>query len=155
MPHLEGAHVALPFARYRQGGQTLLGAPAWGDGSSRHGYGISVFAECGTACVYCDRELAEPYEAWLDVSVDHVVPQSTVTFGYPREWVHDLINLVTACRACNEFLNAYRVTDLLPVTLAEFCDLRDRHFGEKRRWVLERHALERTRYEAWRKAARS
>lgn len=54
--------------------------------------------------------LSEPYEAWLDVSIDHVIPRGTVKrLGYPQDWVEDIANLVTSCRACNEFLNGYRV----------------------------------------------
>jgi hypothetical protein len=141
----------LPFNRYREGGRELLGAPAWGDGSSRHGYGIPVLAECGLNCVYCGCDLGGTYEAWLGFSVDHVIPGSTVKrLSYPAEWVHDLINLVTACRSCNEFLNAYRVDDPCPPELSEFCDLRDRHFLAKREWVIARHLVERGRYESWR-----
>ena len=145
--------VALPpFPRYRNGGRDLLGIPAWGDGTSRHGYGVPVFAECGTSCAYCGRDLGSEYADWLDLSVDHVIPTNTIkTLGYPREWVADLINLVAACRACNEFLNGYRVTESPPFDLAGFCDLRDRHFLEKRKWVLARHERERAQYEVWRK----
>ncbi len=71
--------------------------------------------ECGSNCVYCGLDLGNTYEAWLGFSVDHVIPGSTVArLGYPAEWVNDLINLVTACRSCNEFLNGYRVTDPTP-----------------------------------------
>ena len=141
----------LPFQRYIDGGRSLLGIPPWGDGSSRHGYGVPVFAACGACCAYCGRELGETYEAWLDLSVDHVIPTNTVkVLGYPREWVADLLNLVTACRACNEFLNGYRITDPPPHDLAGFCDLRDRHFLAKREWVTARHEREREHYGVWR-----
>ena len=78
------------------GAEPFLGPPAWGDGSSRNGYGLPVLEECGHHCVYCGRALGEPYESWLDFSVDHVVPAGTVGRGYPKEWVNDLINFVTA-----------------------------------------------------------
>lgn len=94
--------------------------------------------------------LSEPYEAWLDVSIDHVIPRETVKrLGYPRDWVEDIANLVTSCRACNEFLNGYRVTDPLPGTLEEFFALRDRHFVAKRSWVLARHEREQAQYRLW------
>jgi hypothetical protein len=110
-----------------------------------------VLRECGSACAYCGVELGASYEAWLAFSVDHVIPGSTVkALGYPGEWVHDVINLVTACRSCNEFLNGHRVNDPVPATLSEFCDLRDRHFIAKGMWAIARHATERERYEAWR-----
>ena len=35
---------------------------------------------------------------------------------------------MVCCRACNEFLNGYRVTDPPPATVDEFFKLRDRHF---------------------------
>ena len=83
----------------------------------------------------------------------HVIPASAVCdLGYPKEWIEDLVNLVTACRACNEFLNAYRVSDPVPADLEGFFDLRDRHFRAKRDWVLERHKRERERYDAWRES---
>jgi hypothetical protein len=114
-----------------------------------------VFAACGTRCVYCGRELGETYEAWLDLSVDHVIPTNTVkSLGYPAEWVADRLNLVTSCRACNEFLNGYRVKDPAPPDLPGFCQLRDRHFVAKRGWVLARHERERERYEVWRRSSR-
>jgi hypothetical protein len=142
----------LPFSTNRGAGRTLLGPAPLGDGSCRHGYGPPVFVECGTVCVYCGRELAAPYESWLDVSIDHVIPTESVgRLGYPREWVRDMANLVTACRACNEFLNGYRVSDPVPTSVADFFALRDRHFLAKGNWVLERHARERRRYELWRR----
>lgn len=142
--------VVVPFTRYRSGGRALLGRPPWGDGTCRHGYGPLVFAQCGTACVYCGRELGTAYEAWLDVSIDHVVPTETVKrLGYPREWIEDVANLVTSCRACNEFLNGYRVSEPAPATPEEFFAMRDRHFLAKRTWVLTRHEREREHYETW------
>ena len=140
----------LPFARYRNSGHELLGRPGWGDGSCRHGYGPPVFAECGTACVYCGRELGGSYESWLDLSIDHVVPGETVKrLGWPREWIEDIVNLVTCCRACNEFLNGYRVSDPAPASFEDFIALRDLHFSAKRAWVIDRHVRERAWYDAW------
>jgi hypothetical protein len=109
--------------------------------------------ECGTGCAYCGRELAEPYEAWLDLSVDHVVPTETIKrLDYPSEWVENLINLVTCCRTCNEFLNGYRIQRSAPTTLEEFVRLRDEVFFEKRRCALERHQKERADYLTWRES---
>jgi hypothetical protein len=140
---------ALPFDHYIGGGRELLGVPAWGDGSSRRGYGQAVFAQCRFACVYCGQEMETAYEAWLALSVDHVIPTGAgKRLGYPIEWIQDTANQVTCCRACNEFLNGYRVTDPAPVTVEEFFDLRDRHFLAKREWVLGRHASERAWYDA-------
>jgi hypothetical protein len=141
--------VALPFERYFGGGRRLLGSPAGGDGSSRRGYGVPVFRECGTRCAYCGYDMEGSYESWLNLSVDHVIPDGAARrLGYPREWVADTANLVTCCRACNEFLCHWKLSDPSPATVEEFFDLRDRHFREKRQWVLQRHQSERTWYDA-------
>lgn len=89
------------------------------------------------------------YEVWLSVSVDHVIPTgSGKRRGYPLHWIQDVANQVTCCRACNEFLNGYRVTDPPPATVEEFFALRDHHFRAKREWVQVRHDSERAWYEA-------
>jgi 5-methylcytosine-specific restriction endonuclease McrA len=96
------------------------------------------------SCAYCGRQLGNEYEAWLDLSIDHVVPGGTVKqFGWPREWIEDITNLVTCCRACNEFLNGYRVQGPAPPTVDDFFAARDVHFIEKRSRVIERHRTER------------
>ncbi|MGB9887201.1 MAG: HNH endonuclease [Moorellales bacterium] len=142
----------LPFDRYEGGGRRLLGPPPPGDGTCRHGYGPAVFRQCGLNCVYCGRFLGAPYEAWLDLSVDHVVPRhAAARLGIPSAWVEDLANLVTCCRACNEFLNQYKVKLALPppANLDAFFDLRDRVFLEKQELALRRHLEERARYRRW------
>lgn len=145
-----GDHAELPFGQYPMRGRGFLGPPPQGDGSCRRGYGRAVFNLCGTACVYCGHELGDSYEAWLGISIDHVIPTETVKrLGYSGDWVRDLSNLVTSCRACNEFLNGYRVTDAPPTTPEGFFDLRDRAFVEKRQLMLGRHDRERAWYENW------
>lgn len=145
-----------PFVRYASGGAELLGIPPWGDGTARHGYGRPVFAECGYQCVYCGFDMGAPYEAWLNLSVDHVVPGHLVKAGWPREWVLDRVNLVTCCRACNEFLNGYRLADpAVPKTFADFIAVRDDAFDQKRDLALARHTVERERYVAGRPAGPS
>jgi hypothetical protein len=137
-----------PFALYEGGGRMLLGRPTLGDGTCRTGYGPPVFAECGMTCVYCGRDLGALYESWLDLSIDHVIPRGTVgQLSWDVLWVEDIANLVTCCRACNEFSNGYRVTGSPPSSLEEFFDLRDQHFSAKRAWLADRHARERIRYE--------
>ena len=141
--------TGLPFDRYADGGRQLLGPPAMGDGSSRRGYGPPVFEQCGFRCAYCGYAMGGAYEPWLALSVDHVIPTGAATsLGYRPEWVRDIVNLVTCCRACNEFLNRYKVTDPAPATVEEFFDLRDRHFLAKREWALARHKTERAWYDA-------
>jgi 5-methylcytosine-specific restriction endonuclease McrA len=140
----------LPFEKYDKGGRELLGTPKTGDGTCRHGYGLPVFKQCGLGCSYCERPMDSPYEAWLDISVDHVVPRSMIKRGFPREWVEDISNLATCCRACNEFLNQYAVNTPPPAQLDEFHALRDRVFLEKKAHAQKRHHEERAWYEKWR-----
>ena len=140
----------LPFDRYKGGGKRLLGPPPSGDGTTRHGYGLAVMDQCGTRCVYCERDLEVPYESWLDLSIDHVVPQHTIKYRrYPEEWVKDLANIVISCRACNEFLNAVKVDAPAPKNLMEFFYLRDVVFCSKRKLALKRHSEEQTWYSLW------
>jgi hypothetical protein len=149
----EGNTSTNPFSRYSDGGTSLLGIPAWRDGTARHGYGPPVFDQCGYPCAYCGYDMAAPYEAWLSLSVDHVVPQHLTKAGWPSEWLLDLINLVTCCRARNEFLNRYRVaTTVSPASLSEFVDVRNRVYKEKLHQAQRRHAVERERYAAAREA---
>ena len=139
----------LPFDRYREKGRKLLGRPEQGDATCRHGYGLAVFAQCGLSCVYCGRFLGKPYDAWLDISVDHVIPRSIFWSNERREWIEDIANMVTCCRACNEFLNRFKVDVPLPESLSAFFDLRDRIFLEKREHALRRHKEESGWYERW------
>jgi hypothetical protein len=142
-----------PFDRYENGGRVLLGIPAGRDGSARHGYGPQVFAQCGFLCAYCGYDMASPYEAWLNLSVDHVVPQHLVRAGWKTDWLLDLVNLVTCCRACNEFLNGYRVADTKPPgSLDGFLRVRDSVYDAKLQHAQQRHAKERVRYAAARPA---
>lgn len=136
----------LPFDAYREGWRELLGAPRWGDGSSRRGYGVDVFSECGYVCVYCGLDMDTTYEGWLQLSVDHVMPSHLANKGYPAAWIEDITNMVTCCGACNEFLNGHRMNDDPPADQGSFLALRDRHFAEKRDTVRRRHADERAWY---------
>lgn len=142
----------LPFDRYSGNGKELLGRLKQGGGTSRHGYGLRVFDQCGTSCVYCDRILDDSYESWLDISIDHVIPKSknrTPWYSERKDWIEDLANIVTCCRACNEFLNGYRVKWDLPKNESEFFDLRDKAFVEKQNCARKRHQKERTLYKRW------
>lgn len=146
----------LPFDRYRGNGRKLLG-PLKIRGASRHGYGPSVFDQCGAFCAYCDRSLNNSYESWLDISIDHVIPKSknrTPWYSECKDWIEDLANIVTCCRACNEFLNGHKVDELPPNDVSEFFNLRDKVFIEKRNHARKRHQDERARYERWNAAER-
>jgi len=142
----------LPFGRYAGGGERLLGELR--NGSCRYDYGPPVFDQCGTVCVYCFRELGESYEMWLNLSVDHVVPAGTPWEGEAADWLQDVINCVTACRACNEFLNGYRCKATQPKTIAEFTAIRDQAFREKLLAAEARHAEEREGYAVWKRRGR-
>jgi len=80
----EPSGVATPFDRYEGGGRRLLGKPAWGNGSSRRGYGLVVFDQCGSVCVYCGYDMGAAYESWLNLSIDHVIPAGDVSATHPR-----------------------------------------------------------------------
>jgi hypothetical protein len=143
----------LPFDLYENGGTVPLGRPK--SATSRTGYGIDVVRRCGARCAYCDRNLLEPYEAWLDLSVDHVVPTSTIWYDKCANWLEDFFNIVTCCRACNEFLNRYKCSELAPENLPQFLTIRDRVFKDKRRRTRERHQEERRWYEDWKRSLAS
>lgn len=87
--------------------------------------------------------MGKRYEDWLQLSVGHVVPRGSRTQGYLDDWLEDIANLVTCCRACNEFSNGYRVREPDPTSLSAIFDARDRIFVEKQALVLSRHAQER------------
>jgi hypothetical protein len=137
----------LPFARYEGGGRRLLGIPPQRDGTARHGYGPPVFAQCGYACVYCGLDMRSTFEGWLQLSVDHVIPSQMKDRGYPADFVEDITNLVTCCRACNDFGNRLVVTDPPPTTHEAFLDLRDRVFRERRAAIIAKRNQERVIYE--------
>ena len=137
----------LPFDAYPGAGRRLLGRPPQGDVTARHGYGPPVFEICGYTCVYCGLEMASSYGAWLQISIDHVIPRSAGAQGWSATWLEDRVNLVTCCRACNEFTNAYEVHDPTPDDEAGFFALRDRHFRAKRDLARAAHARDRAWYQ--------
>lgn len=136
----------LPFARYEGGGRAPLGIPPQGDGTARHGYGPPVFAQCGYACVYCGLDMRESFESWLQLSVDHVIPRQMRDRGYETAWIEDISNLVTCCRACNDFGNRFVVNAPSPTTHEAFLDLRDRVFLERRAAIAAKRMQERAIY---------
>lgn len=133
----------LPFEAYPHRGRVLLGKPPWGDGTARRSYGVKALEWCGYRCAYCGLPMST-FEGWLQLSVDHVIPQQMQGKGYPAEWVLDAFNVVAACGACNGYFNRDPVIGEIPTTLEAFCDLRDRVFRERRARILERRASERS-----------
>jgi 5-methylcytosine-specific restriction endonuclease McrA len=141
----------LPFEKYPHGGNQLLKTPK-GD-SARRGYGVPTFnIDCGYVCVYCGFEMSYDYSTWLSISVDHVIPagnKMTPWASDRKSWIENRINLVTCCRACNEFLNQYPCNDPMPNALDEFVKIRDKVFREKKKKALGRHRKEREWYEEY------
>jgi len=143
----KGASKApTPFGGYPDGGSRLLGKPGTGDGTARHGYGRDVLRYCAYRCVYCDLDLST-FEGWLQLSIDHVVPQQMTAKGYASEWVLDKVNVVACCRACNDLFNRDPAVGPIPVDLAAFIDLRDRMYRERRHRILARREAERAWFE--------
>lgn len=124
-----------------------------GDGC-RKGYGAEVIKHWGSDCAYCGKDLLEDYESWLHLSVDHVVPSSVLkSWGSDyRKWVESRSNIVPCCRACNEFLNGYRVATDAPKDKSAFMALRNRALREKRDLALKKHEQEKLSYERLRRA---
>jgi len=136
--------TGVPFDCYEGGGRRRLGRPKQGDLTARHGYGPPVFQQCGYLCVYCGLDMGASFENWLQLSVDHVIPRQMARAGFPAELVEDITNLVTCCRACNEFGNRYIVTAPAPTSDAEFYELRDQVFIERKSMILAKREQERT-----------
>lgn len=124
------------------------------NGSSRTGYGRDAVAYWkASTCAYCGCELIDDYESWLHLSVDHVVPACVLkTWGTQyANWIGCRGNVVPCCRACNEFLNGYRVTGKAPKDEEAFIALRNRVLREKRDRALRRHEQEKLSYEQLRR----
>lgn len=141
---MTGPGVPLPFASYPNGGRELLGKP--GGSLARKGYGRDVLAWCGYACAYCGLDMSV-FEGWLQLSVDHVIPQQSVGTGFPPEWVHDRTNIVACCRSCNDLFNRDPHVTAVPASLERFYALRDRLYLARRARIIERRAEERAWFE--------
>jgi hypothetical protein len=141
------APPGLPFPSYPQGGRLLLGKPRWGNGTARRSYGVKALEWCGYRCAYCGLDMST-FEGWLQLSIDHVIPQQMQGAGYPAEWVLDAINVVAACMACNGYFNRDPVVDAVPATLEAFCVIRDRVFLERKERILTRRDVERAWFAA-------
>ncbi len=141
-----------PFRRLPGDGRKPLGYNDTTRGSFRTHYGPPVMKLWGAQCCYCERDLGGSYEVWLHASVEHVIPrQLSSKAGWPLEWTEDLANQVACCRACNEFLNGFKVIEPKPVNFEAFASVRDRVFLAKKAQVIRRHDQERALYTAWSK----
>ena len=147
-PHQPASVTPLPFGRYEHGGRQRLGRPRQGDVTARHGYGPPVFEQCGYACVYCGLDMRSTFEGWLQLSVDHVIPRQMKNLGYPADLVEDITNIVTCCRACNDFGNRYTVSTPAPAEgdIEAFYAIRDQVFRDRKAMLLAKREQERTVY---------
>lgn len=145
-PIADGDH-GVPFDAYPQGGRVLLGKPRSGDGTARRSYGVKALEWCGHRCAYCGLDMGT-FEGWLQLTIDHVIPQQMQGAGYPPDWVLDAINVVAACGACNGYFNRDPIIGVVPTTLEAFCALRDRVFMERKTRILERRATERAWFDS-------
>ena len=139
----------LPFAAYPGGGrEQLKRRPGW---NTRHSDAPEFMRLTRmTSCAYCGTSLTARFEDWLTTALDHVVPVSVCkSLKIDPAWVWNYSNTVLTCGACNGFCNRYRpeVDCSAPTTLAEFYDLRDRIFRERRKLIVARRAQERVFFE--------
>lgn len=138
-----------PFDSYPNGGRQRLGLPK--GGNCRHGYGRDFMRETGqTHCVYCGIDLTDPYENWLTMVLDHVVPASVCkAYGIPPELIWDFSNTVLACAACNGFCNRFRHSDDAAEVITEenFYDHRDVIFTKRKDLIADRRREERKFFE--------
>lgn len=134
----------IPFDSYPKNGRGLLGTIR--GSNCRKGYGLKFMRITGqTHCAYCNMNLSAPYENWLQMALDHVVPQSVcAAFSLSAEWTHDASNMVLACAACNGFGNRYRPKEQTPcpTSIEGFYDLRDQVFAERSVNIREKHEAE-------------
>lgn len=137
--------VSLPFDSYPGAGRKLLGRPT-GD-VARRGYGRKVLTWCDGRCTYCGLDMGG-FEGWLQLSVDHVVPQQAIGAGVPADWVRDASNVVACCRSCNDLFNRDPGVTTIPATLDAFYELRDTLFAARRTRIIERRATEKAWFEA-------
>ena len=127
----------------------LSGRIPWSSQSSRRGYGLPVFERSNYTCLYCKRDLKSTYENWLNISIEHIIPHSTLkVWGADFDiWIDDLSNTGACCRACNGFLTVFKLSSEAPKSLEEFYDLRDKVYLQKKELALRRHKVERTWFE--------
>ncbi len=92
--------------------------------TSRRGYGMKVFQRDNYTCQYCGFD-GRSFDGWLFLSVDHVVRVADGGANEPS-------NLITACRACNDFINRTTASGL----------------DEKKRGIGRRREVQRVFWEA-------
>lgn len=140
-----------PFDSYPDAGRVPLGLVK-NRGNCRPGYGRKFMQLTGqTHCAYCGLDFTASYRDWLQMELDHVVPTSLCgLLGLHAEWIEDASNKVLACRACNGFENRYKPEFELacPDTLADFYDLRDRIFAERKQKIARAHERARALFAA-------
>ncbi|MSQ41347.1 MAG: HNH endonuclease [Dehalococcoidia bacterium] len=79
-------------------------SPGKDSATARRGSGMVVFERDNYTCQYCGFD-GRSFEGWLFLSVDHVVRAAD-------GGANEASNIVTACRACNDFLNRTKTSGL-------------------------------------------
>lgn len=95
-------------------------------GTSLAGYGAKTYERYHYTCVYCG------FDAWMQLTVDHIKPTSTGGTDDPD-------NLVPACHACNSITSRMPFTDTVS---REDILAQKRARVRKRRAVFYKHWLE-------------
>lgn len=141
--------VILPFDNYPGHGRLLLGRVPR-SGNCRHGYGLRLLQMTRqTNCAYCEMGMVDTYEHWLNMAVDHAIPDSVgKLWNIPVEWRDDYSNRLLCCAACNTFHNRYGlpIGSVCPTTLEEFYQLRDQVFLERWKLIRDSHEKEQAFY---------
>jgi hypothetical protein len=122
-------------------------------------------------CAYCGLHLLEPYEHWLLLTVDHVIPKRLIQrngrWGRLRNrkqianWIEDATNCVICCSACNHFTSRIEISENIlgnpPRNDSNgewnrFLQMRNELFTQKREHAIKQHRAERIFWnESWRR----
>jgi hypothetical protein len=135
-----------PFDDYPNNGKAPLPIPR--GTNCRRGYGLDFMRITKqTRCAYCDEvDFTASYRAWLEMTLDHVVPVSVCKErGIPISWRDSSSNRVLACAACNSFRNRYRPSSFLqaPDSFQAFLEIRDSIFLERKTLIAKAHQEDR------------
>ena len=96
-------------------------------GTSLGDYGEKVYEKYHYTCVYCGFD-GRPFDAWMQLSIDHIRPQSC-------GGTNDLDNLVVACRACNSITSRMKFSD--DVSREEIINQKKNRIKERRNEFYE------------------
>ena len=81
-------------------------------------------------CVYCDRDMKERFDDWMNIENDHLIP--AVKGGGDG-----LDNRVTSCSVCNKFKSAYLPGNFSSLSKEELLDeIRKYVLGKREEWKV-------------------